>query len=344
MAITIVKDKELSNCGLVKTTMMLLVLLYHSMIFWTGAWTFEAPDRSSNMIALLAEWLNTFHIYTFTFVSGYIFAYKRYEVRSYDNFRRFVFSKVKRLLLPAVVVSLLWVIPLTTFYYRYGINEIVKRYLLATAPNQLWFLWMLFWVFVFAWFLSNIFVKNNKASLIIAISMYMIGVFGSMVFPNIYQIWTAFQYLFFFLLGLKCRQYHGKWTKKVPIIVWVILDVSIFAMLRVIPDNGSLNRLIVPGLSFLCNFIGVYMAFYVLQWIADKERWRNSKIYMFFQDKSMGIYLFHQQIIYVSLHCFNGVLSPIAHVIVNMVISVSLSSVIVCVLKKNRYLRFIIGE
>ena len=47
------RQAELKNCNFVKTVLMLIVVLYHCMVFWTGTWFSEAPVHSSGALALL---------------------------------------------------------------------------------------------------------------------------------------------------------------------------------------------------------------------------------------------------------------------------------------------------
>lgn len=70
------KERELSNCGFVKTILMLLVILGHACAFWSGHWFTDNPALPSRGLNALFEWLNSFHIYAFALVSGYIFTYK----------------------------------------------------------------------------------------------------------------------------------------------------------------------------------------------------------------------------------------------------------------------------
>ena len=69
-------ERELSNCGFVKTILMLLVILGHACAFWSGHWFTDNPALTSRGLNALFEWLNSFHIYAFALVSGYIFTYK----------------------------------------------------------------------------------------------------------------------------------------------------------------------------------------------------------------------------------------------------------------------------
>ena len=52
---------------------MLLVVFYHSILFWGGDWFTKDPLVTSKLLDCIAKWLNSFHIYAFTLVSGYIF-------------------------------------------------------------------------------------------------------------------------------------------------------------------------------------------------------------------------------------------------------------------------------
>lgn len=70
------EDKNLTNCNLIKTILMLLVILGHSCIFWTGTWFVENSMIDSKGLSFLSSWLSSFHIYAFALVSGYIFAFK----------------------------------------------------------------------------------------------------------------------------------------------------------------------------------------------------------------------------------------------------------------------------
>lgn len=69
-------DLGLKNCTFVKTILMILVILGHACDFWVGDWFTCNPLIKSQTISVFATWLNSFHIFAFTLVSGYIFASK----------------------------------------------------------------------------------------------------------------------------------------------------------------------------------------------------------------------------------------------------------------------------
>lgn len=71
------------------------------------------------------------------------------------------------------------------YFFRDSKKEILRRFVFAESPNQLWFLWMLFDVFILFWFLNDFFFKHNLCGIILVIILYGIGLLGSKLFPNI---------------------------------------------------------------------------------------------------------------------------------------------------------------
>lgn len=68
--------EDIKNCSFVKTVLMLLVILGHSCCFWDGTWFTGNPVFQSKWLGLISSLVGSFHIYAFTLVSGYIFAFK----------------------------------------------------------------------------------------------------------------------------------------------------------------------------------------------------------------------------------------------------------------------------
>lgn len=137
----------------IKSAMMLAVVLYHSCMFFTGNWFDEAtPVYSANYLALLATYLNTFHVQTFAMASGFLFyALKKEQGKYSDNFRADIGKRAKRLLLPYAITIIVWVLPFYILFSGFDAKTIVYKYILGCAPSQLWFLPMLFWLFLLAY-------------------------------------------------------------------------------------------------------------------------------------------------------------------------------------------------
>ena len=339
------RKNELTNCSFVKTVLMLLVVLYHSCVFWTGTWFTTYPAVSAPGLAWFAKYLNSFHIYGFALVSGYIFCYQKLEQGKYDCFLPFAANKAKRLLVPYVFTAIVWVIPVSAYFSGWNGKEIVNKYLLAAAPNQLWFLVMLFVVFMGAYVLSNLFAKENIGGFLICLGFYGVGIFGGMLFPNFFQIWTACKYMVFFLLGFKQRKKGANMLSKIPAIVWVLVHVCLFALSELLMAmDGKLFLLMHLAINLAANVTGALMAFFVLQKIASLISVKQNRIYRLLEQNAMVVYLLHQQIVYFVICLLNEVIAPGIHVVVNFAIALGLSLIVGTVLRKFRTTRFLIGE
>ena len=130
------KSTELSNCKTIKICLMLLVLIYHSIIFWTGGWFIIEPTQKIRLLGILSFFLGESHIYAFVLVSGYIFAYSIDERGKYKKFGPFFKDKIKKLMVPYVFVLLVWVIPNACFFFHFDAAAILHRFLLGESPNQ----------------------------------------------------------------------------------------------------------------------------------------------------------------------------------------------------------------
>ena len=339
------EQAELSNCNFVKTILMLLVVIYHCILYWGGKWFVGSPVFSAPALSIFAEWLNSFHIYAFTLVSGYLFYYLKCEKGKYGRFLPFVANKSKRLLIPYVFVSMVWVIPFAAYFFRYTPWDIMLKFGLGTAPNQLWFLLMLFGLFVMFYPLTAIFQKHNIGGAAIALAFYGIGLLGSAVLPNVFQVFSSCTYLPMFWLGFKLRQYGSQQLRKIPSVVWIVADVSLFILMRKLTEfDGLFFTLLRQGLRFLLHVIGSLMAFVVLQKIADHVKWAKSKVFGILSKNSMPLYLLHQQVIYVFISLLNGVVNPYIHAGVNFIGAMAISLLIAALLMKFKWTKYLIGE
>lgn len=314
------RQEELSNCGFVKTVLMLVIVFYHCTVFWTGSWISIKPAISSVALSYLAKWMNSFHIYGFALVSGYLFFYLRYERGKYSRYLPFLGNKAKRLLVPYVFVSLVWAIPFAVFLLQMDPSTLLSDYLLASSPQQLWFLVMLFGVFALFYPLSRFFKEHTFWGAVIALVFYGVGVLGPAFLPNVFQVFTAFRYLLFFWIGFKLRQHPCGWLRRIPAILWLPLHVLLFAAVCLLKtQEGRLFGVLELGFTLLLHAVGALMAFFLLGWIGAHVSWKNSRVMRFFERRSMPIYLFHQQLVYLCLYWLNGAMHPYLHVAFHVV-------------------------
>lgn len=339
------KQIELANCTFVKTVLMLLVVLYHCVVYWTGTWFTGTPVHKSSVLAEVASWMNSFHIYGFTLVSGYLFYYLRYEKGKYGQFLPFMTQKVKRLLIPFVFICFVWVAPINYLFFPFEWKAAIGKFVLGTAPAQLWFLLMLFGVFALFYPISNFVRDRQILGAVLILGIYGVGLAGQIVLPNVFQVFRACMYIPLFWLGFKLRQWGSSCVRKIPAVLWVIAHVCLFLLVRYLSGfTGMIFTLLRLGFDFVLHIVGALMAFTVLQKLADKVNWKNSKVFAFLSKMSMPVYLLHQQVIYVFVYLLNGALNPYVHAAVNFAGAMAVSLLLSAVLMKFRITRTLIGE
>ncbi len=324
---------------------MLIIILYHGMVFWSGAWFSVDPVIDSPVLNILSAWMNSFHIYGFALVSGFLFYHLKFNLGKYQKYSHFIINKTKRLIIPYVFVSVLWVIPITCLFFHYDIVKILEKYVLGTSPSQLWFLLMLFTVFAIFWPLSKLFKNLTVAGAGIVLVLYGIGLVLSVSVSNVFQIPTALMYIPFFWIGFKLSQFKIDRMLKIPWFAWIIVDVALFVSRRYINQfDGRIFSLMSVCLTFLLHIAGALMAFFVLQKLANCIKWHNNKIISVFSKSAMPVYLLHQQIICFAVYYLNGAITPYLHAPINFVLSLAVSTAIAVVLVKFKVTRFMIGE
>lgn len=339
------KQEELNNCTFVKTILMLTVILGHSVIFWSGNWLSTIkPTEVVPSLTYLSKYLGNFHTYGFTLVSGYLYYYGRYERKKYTEFGKFVIGKLKRLIVPFFVVLLLTVIPFDYFLFHNTTKDIFFNNILACAPSHLWFLWMLFDVFVVFYFISN-FINNNRVAVgvLTAIGFYSLGIIGVKIIPNIFQVWTACRYIIFFELGFYYRKYGGVKLSKVHPGSWIALYTAIFITFSAISAENLITTILRNLLQLLLNLVGAAMSFCVLQKLSEKISWQSNELFLSLSEKTMVIYLLHQQVIYISIVLLNGHINPYFHAMINFVSALLISTAICALLTRYKAARFLLG-
>ncbi|MCD7847909.1 MAG: acyltransferase [Oscillospiraceae bacterium] len=338
------KTRELENCNSVRAFLMLCIVLYHSMALYSvGGWSPFSPVEEAPYLGIIAEWLNSFHIYAFTLVSGYVFYYMRIEKGRYADYLPFVANKAKRLLVPYVFMCTIWVAPV--YCYFYGTGGVVSKFVLGVNPGQLWYLLMLFWVFVLFWTISKFADKHPFVGTVIVCLFYFTGwlLFKVEVIPNLYMFKTALMYVLFFYIGFLLRKYKWDWLYRIPSVVYLAADLALFAVNQLISDySGLFWSAMRFGVSALLHIVGAVMAFIILQRIS--EHCGRSKVVGFFSKHSMAIYLVHQQLIYFTIGWFNGLVPPIALVAINFVLAFGVSTVFAVLMSKTKVTRFLIGS
>lgn len=343
----------LPYCSSIKAVMMLIVVLSHSCAMWSINGWFATPAESCLLLGCLSDWLGTFDVPVFVFMSGYLYAYLKLETNRYDSMAKVIVKKIKRLLLPYVVVCVFWAIPFWLLFFEK--SEIVSKYVLGESPSQLWFLLMLFWLFVIfetICLTASEKIKRGSASLWIVVFCFYIISFLMSALPHgsILQIQAAFKYAPFFYAGFTLRRSGVMPKYRFPYLL--LLMAASFVLLALSGSLSNYGKLPAyfdaAAIWFLARAVGISMVLQVVLLAINIDKPVDSAMLSSFwsrlKDNSMGIYLLHQQLAWCILSVMNnGLISPIVIASVAFVFSLIVSLVISAVLRKWPIARFALG-
>lgn len=332
-------DRQLENCTFAKTVLMMIIVLYHSMLYWKNG----TAAQSNAVLCGIANWFAGFHNYCFFLISGYIYYFLRYEKNQYAYYLPFIRKKAKRLVIPAVFIGFFWVAPINGYLSHYTIRDYLIKIVLACSPSHLWFLWSLFFMFVLCWPLSDFLKQHNILGLEIVGLLFVAGIVGGYFHINVFNIFSACAHFCYFYIGFKIREYRvslGRFT----LIAGIILYTVMIVVKLVIPKNGVTFMAVNELLELFYKVIGSITAFFVLQYIAERVRWKESSAFSFISRRAMPIYLFHQQITHLSQHFLNGHMNPYVNVLLNFAFSISLGIVLSSLMMRHKATRYLIGE
>lgn len=323
---------------------MLLVVFYHSCLYMGKGWFPIESITKSKVLLHIADWLSSFHIYSFVLISGFIFCYVKNVKKSYLSFGNMLQKKIRRLLIPAIIFSCIWAAPFGAFFFNYDIYELFKRYILGLAPNQIWFLWMLFWVFIISWPFVRFFHK--PIGYIIIFALYILGNFGGKIIPNYFQIWTGCEYVLFFWIGyifyINLDRIRFDWKSSA---LCVILALFLYLEYYYIVRYLEISRIIILAIKMFVNISGAIACFVLLQSITNYFKLENSIIIKVFNGKTMVIFLFHQQLIYVLIYIMNGNnINPWIQTFLHFFMSTLFGYLMSVIMLKTNITRIMIGE
>lgn len=109
-----------------------------------------------------------------------------------------------------------------------------------------------------------------------------------------------------------------------------------------LPD-GLIYDCLNLALSTIFHVLGAFMAISTLGEIAIHWNWKRCTFFNSLSLCAMGMYLFHQQIVYVTMWLFNGKLPPIPHAIINFGFATVVSWGMTLILLKFRFTSLLIG-
>ncbi len=266
------------------------VIILHSFAIYTGSWHEPIAFEYIRLYDIIGHLFSTFAVPSFVAIAGFLF-----QKSKNSNFHSFIYKKIKRLILPSLVFSYLYVI---VFKHFDGWNSVME---IVNGAGHLWFLPMLFWCYILAFILK--YVLNLKLKWVLLISILLLGL---QIFDIPLGVSRCFAYFIYFVLGALICEYE-KLTHQNKHNVCVIVSLLI---IYIISFSFSIYIDDLPKSTFvsLCGKIGKYVngitstliIFMLAEWLVPRVI--NKKVLLEISSCSMGVYILQQFVLMILLY------------------------------------------
>lgn len=330
-------DTQTRDYGIdnIRAFAIILVVIGHSIILYSSSWSLYETEVPAPYFDFLKKIINVIQMPLFFALAGYLFYTKVKKIK----LKNIIIAKFKRLLIPFLAFSFLWLLPIRLLvnypgYQNLSVKTIVVDKILFGFDNgHLWYLPTLFLCFVFYAVIITLEQrvggerhKNYYLNFAIGLIMYVVQIFLALT-PYIGYVC---QYFWLFSLGLlihemklmHCDLKRKKWLK---VIVGTLCVVA------------TVTYLCKPNLIFINidSFLWVLL-FFVMKFSQE------NKFLKIVSDNSFGIYLFHSPLVYITYtYCDN--FSPWIVFSMNFFIFGGMSLLFSYMLRKTR-IKILLGE
>lgn len=301
------KSNKLYNISLLSFIALIFVILGHSGCIYAGIWDYKIFNNSSKIIKYITQYIYSFHMPLYMFISGYLYYYNKVILGKYGSFKEFIKNKAKRLLIPYVITGIFFMIPIQMIFKIYTDNysflyRVINEILLERRPAHLWFLLALFNIFIIFYFIESI--LNKRCTMLNFVILSLIGV-ASCKFPSVYQIGSSFRYLVYFYMGYVFYQNINSIKNNIQVKTYLFLfHFLLFNIQYFVLSNIDINTIYFKTFKFLFNqvvsMLGVaYMFMCIYNLCQDNKMIKKvmqNKIFKLIYQNKFYMYLVHQPI------------------------------------------------
>ena len=223
---------RLKEIDLIRASIIAILVLFHAFAPFGGGW--ELPEMTQN--STFYHWWDIFlysgMLETFTFISGYVFAFSLPK-KSY-TLKQIATGKIKRLYIPC----LFWGIVFGLIFFPAEKWLHADSYLsIMNGIAHLWYLPMLFWCFIFEFAIHKYF-RNNK---FIYPLLFLIAILPYPTLPL--HINSSLYYLLFFHTGKIFFENRGRFLQfsKGRILIIFAIYICLFVGGSIARESEQLN-------------------------------------------------------------------------------------------------------
>lgn len=314
---------------------IIFVALGHSIIIYSSDWSLYKTAVECTFLDHLKDVINVIQMPLFFSISGFCLIY---TMRKSNPISMFIIDKIRRILIPFLIIGVFWLYPIRLIskyppYYDKNLFSVIFYDIILGKDNgHLWFLPTLFFMLLITYCIG-VWTKFNPdmhtRNTIYFYALIILIAVATMALPfNLPYLDQFGQYYIFFVVGILIHQYDYLVARNsLAILFSTIVMITAFAAIWM-----GLDKLIMTkAVSLLCTLY----AYYVIPNSTNKILSHLSK-------NSMGIYLFHSPLVYLS-YCFYPNISPWLMVLINFVGFGGIAYLLTSACRKA-HLGFIIGE
>ena len=319
--------KKISKIVNIRFLAIILVVLAHSIIIYKAEWGYYSADIDCELFNFVTNLIYIFHMPLFFSISGYLFVE---NCREKYNIRKIINKKFKRLIVPAIIVGLIYVLPIRYIcnYTPYEENTLIYNILfniiLGLDNGHLWYCYSLFIIFVVSYFIESISNKYIKIFIVLLISF--IGQF----IPT--YIGSALNNLIWFYLGFLIKKAHLNKSYNIALLLISITSIILYFICYYIEPQYY-------------NYIQILLKYFVciaiIPLIYNVIPNKNNNLIEKISDSSYGIYLFHSPLVYITF-AFMPNLNPFLILFINFVFFGIIAYTISKKIKKTQF-KFVLG-
>lgn len=309
------ENRKIEEYDVMRVILTFLVVVGHSaylnMPFGYGGVDYTSVDCLGNVLTTnfyfylykLIGIIYFFHMPAFFFLSGSVFCIGMTN-NKYFNLEMLVKNKIKRLIFPAVVAGVFWMVPLKYIGHGYSDSKnlpyaMFNGIILGQGTGHLWYLYTLFWIFLLAYLIIKYVIKDNKLGIIIL--LLMLGSLYSVIdiyFPGGNNI---SYYLEFFLCGYFFEENRKKIFSNEKRYIFVfalalIIAVCSFHYTGTSITTGKIIQDWEKTFGIIACTVILYIGSHYCVFLLKKNT-----MYKFLKKHCMNVYLLHDPLNYIIL-------------------------------------------
>ncbi|MEX1307016.1 MAG: acyltransferase [Eubacteriales bacterium] len=267
--------------------------------------SYDASNGAQHILNTIIGVIYSFHMPLFFFVSGAVFGYV-YNRKPY-TFGGLIWKKTKRLAVPFYTTRFFYILPLKLLLGIYALSNLprlIKRLVLLGDLDHLWFLVILFYIFIIAFFLRKYLFKFKIPVMLLLLA-------GLAFYDHVswaFLLNITFAYIIYFYMGLVFNEYQEKITTK-GALTMAVIGIAAYVVLYFKSEffYGHESAFLQKGLSLGFDLLQAILGIGVIYGISKAlsvAGAQNTKLFKGLYKHGFNIYLFHSTLNYVVLVCF----------------------------------------